>query len=204
MKVIVRAPSASSHRVAGWIESRACRSAWIWGERCAAIVALSCDRLYSSVVKRPNNVCTAAVRMWRRHYVGERFAKAGVYMPHGSREGFGGEVLDLMMVGVCLMSLLRMSVGMCVGMLAFGIGDVHLACRLVRSRSPYDAEDVVGRVIVNLPGYCERMAGRMWVSLLISSSSNSGIGVVFVSDVILIASSPAGEVGYPSVSRDLS
>jgi hypothetical protein len=98
-------------------------------------------------------------------------------MLYGYREGFGGEVLNLMMVGVCLMSLLRMSVGMCVGMLAFGIGAIHLACQLVRSRSTYDAGDAVVRVIVNLPENCERMAGRMWVSLLISSSSNSGVGV---------------------------
>ena len=125
-------------------------------------------------------------------------------MLHGSREGFGGEVLYLMMVGICSISLLRMSVGMCVGMLASEIGAVHLACRLVRSRSPYDARDAVRRVIVNLQGYCERMAGRMWVSLLISSSSSSGVGVVFVSAVILIASSPTGEDGCLVVSINLS
>ena len=114
------------------------------------------------------------------------------------------EVLDLMMMGICLMSMLRMSVGICVGMLASGIGADHLACRLVRRRSPYDAGDVVGRVSVNLPGHCERMAGSMWVLLLISSSPNPGVGVVFVSAVILIASSPAGEVGYPAISINLS
>jgi len=84
-------------------------------------------------------------------------------MLHGSRESFDGEVLDLMMVGICFMSLFRMSVGICVGMLASGIGALHLAYRLVRRRSPYDAGDVVGRVTVNLPGYCARTAGRMWV-----------------------------------------
>jgi hypothetical protein len=172
----VRAPSACSHRFADSIESRACRSAWVWGERCAAIVALSCGRRYSYVDGRPNNVCRAVVRTWRRHSAGERFTKAELYMLHGSRESFGGEVLDLMMMGICLMSLFRMSVGVCVGLL---IGAVHLACRLVRRRSPYDAGEAVGRVSVNLPGYCARTAGRMWVSLCITSSSNSGIGVVF-------------------------
>ena len=97
------------------------------------------------------------------------------------------------------MSLFRMSAGMCVGMLAsrigIGIGAVHLACRLVRRKSPYDAGDVVGRVTVNLPEYFARIDGRMWVVLCIASSSNSGVGVVFVSSVILIDSSPAGEVG---------
>ena len=125
-------------------------------------------------------------------------------MLHGSREGFGGQVLDLMTVGICLLSLFRMSVGMCVGMMASGIGAVHLAYRLVRSRSPYDTGEAVGRVIVNFPGYCERNAMRMWVSLCITSSSNSGVGLVFVSAVILIDSSPAGEVGYPAVSINLS
>ena len=188
------------------MESRACRSAWIREDRCAAYLALSCGRMYSFAVRKPINVCRADVRMCRMHYVcgGGRFAKVGLYMLHGFREGFGVEVLDLMMVGICLMSMLRMSVGMCVGILASGIGAVHLACRLVRSRSPYDAGDAVGRVIVNLPGYCERMAGGAWVSLLISSSSTSGVGVVFVSAVILIASSPAGEVGYLAVSIKLS
>ena len=71
-------------------------------------------------------------------------------------------------------------------------------------RSPYDAGDVVGRVNVNLPGYWARTAGRMWVVLCIASSLNSGVGIVFVSDVILIDSSPAGEVGYPDVSIILS
>jgi len=114
------------------------------------------------------------------------------------------EVLDLMMAGICLMNMLRMSDGMCIGMLASGIGAVHLACRLVRSRSSFDAGDAVGRVIINLPGYCERMAGRTWVSLMISLSSNSRVGVVFVSAVIFIASSPVEEVGYQAVSINLS
>jgi len=43
-------------------------------------------------------------------------------------------------------------------------------------------------------------AGRMWIELCIGSSSSSGVGVVFVSAVILIDSMPVGEVGYPSVS----
>ena len=67
-------------------------------------------------------------------------------MLHGSREGFGIEVLALMMVGICFLRLFRMSAGMCVGILASGTGAVHLACRLARRRRPYDAGDVVGRV----------------------------------------------------------
>jgi hypothetical protein len=43
------------------------------------------------------------------------------------------------------------------------------------------------------------MAERMWVLLCIASSSSLGVGVVFASTVILIDSSPAGEVEYPAV-----
>ena len=121
-------------------------------------------------------------------------------MLHGSREGFGVDVLVLMMVGICFLRLFRMSAGMCVGMLASGSGVVHSACRLARRRRPYDAGDVVGRMTVNLPGYRAMPAGRMWIELCIGSSSSSGVGVVFVSAVILIDSMPVGEVGYPSVS----
>jgi hypothetical protein len=93
-----------------------------------------------------------------------------------------------------------MSARICVGMLASGTGAVHLACRLARRRRPCDAGDVIGRMTANLPGYCAMTDGRMWVELCVGSSSISGVGVAFVSAVILIDSMLAGEVGYPVVS----
>ena len=105
-----------------------------WGERCAAIVALSCGRQYSSVVGRPCSVWRAAARMWRRHSIGERFAKAELYMLHRSLDGFRGKLLVLMMMGICFLSLFRMSAWICVEILVSRTGTVHLACRLARSR----------------------------------------------------------------------
>ncbi len=136
--------------------------------------------------------------MWRRHSIGGWFVKAELHMLHGSREG--GEVLVMMSVRICFLRLFRMPAGMCVEMLASGTGAVHLACRLARRRRPYDAGDVVGKVKVNLPGYCVVTVGRMWIELCIGSSSSSGVGGVFVSVVMLIDSRPVGEVGYPTVS----
>ena len=103
-------------------------------------------------------------------------------------------------VGIRFLRLFRTYVGMCIGILVSGMGAVHLPCRLARSKRPYVAGDVVGKVMVNLQGYCVKTARRMWVALCMSSSSSSGIGVVFVSAVMAIDSSPAGEVGYPAVS----
>jgi hypothetical protein len=51
VKVIVRELSAWVQRDVGWIESKAWRRAWVGGERCAAAVALSWGRQYSTAVR---------------------------------------------------------------------------------------------------------------------------------------------------------
>ena len=56
----------------------------------------------------------------------------------------------LMILGIYFLRLFRISIVMCIGILVSGMGAVHLVCRLARSRRPYDARNIVGKVMVNL------------------------------------------------------
>ncbi len=100
VKVMVLACCAWVQIVAGWMASAACSRAWVGGERCEAIVAVSRGCLYSEAVRSLCRVWMRAPRKWRRHFVGLRPAKAGLKIEHGSRADFGGVLLARVMVGI--------------------------------------------------------------------------------------------------------
>ena len=132
--------------------SAACSRAWVGGERCEAVVAVSWGCLYSEAVRSLCRVWMRAPRKWRRHSVGLSPAKAGLKMEHGSRAGLGGVVLARVMVGVCWRRRLRRSSSRCVGMYVSGIVVVQAACLLARRSSPTEAREFTGRVMKYLHG----------------------------------------------------
>ncbi len=96
--------------------STICSKDWVGGERWVTIVVVSCGCLYYVAVRRPCRVWSVAALKWRRHSVGERHVKVGLYIVQGSLAGLGGALFSRIMVGTGWSRLWRRSSGKWVGM----------------------------------------------------------------------------------------